>query len=90
MRDRNRFFCNVLVVSLLLAGIGTIIQAQDQEPMIPLVRLADMSDSKLVSSDNEHDFPISYDLTIFVWKSSTDHLTQGENIEPDRCKPARA
>jgi hypothetical protein len=36
MRDRNRFFRNALVVSLflLLAGIGTIVQAQDQEPMI--------------------------------------------------------
>jgi hypothetical protein len=36
MRDRNRFFRNVLVVSLflLLAGIGTIVHAQDQEPMI--------------------------------------------------------
>jgi hypothetical protein len=36
MRDRNRFFRNALVVSLflLLAGIGTIIHAQNQEPMI--------------------------------------------------------
>jgi hypothetical protein len=36
MRDRNRFFRNALVVSLflLLAGIGSIVQAQDQEPMI--------------------------------------------------------
>ena len=36
MRDRNGFFRNTLVVSLflLLAGIGTIVQAQDQEPMI--------------------------------------------------------
>jgi hypothetical protein len=40
MRDRNRFFRNALVVSLflllflLLAGIRTIVQAQDQEPMI--------------------------------------------------------
>ncbi len=33
MRDRNRFSCNALVVSLLLAGLGTIIQAQDQEPI---------------------------------------------------------
>lgn len=35
MRDRNRFFRNVLGVSLflLLAGIGTIVQAQVQEPM---------------------------------------------------------
>jgi hypothetical protein len=30
------------------------------------VRLADMSDSKPVSSDSGHDFPISYDLTMFV------------------------
>jgi hypothetical protein len=87
MRDRNRFFCNVLVVSLLLAGTSRL---KIRSLWIPLVRLADMSDSKPVSSDNEHDFPISYDLTMFVWKSSTDHLTQGENIEPDRCKPARA
>ena len=36
MRDRNRFFRNVLVVSVfpLLACIGTIAQAQDQEPMM--------------------------------------------------------
>ena len=36
MQVRNRFFRNALVVSLflLLAGIGTIVQAQDQEPMI--------------------------------------------------------
>jgi hypothetical protein len=36
MRDRNRFFRNALVVSvfLLLACIGTIAQAQDQEPMM--------------------------------------------------------
>jgi hypothetical protein len=35
MRDRKRFLRNALVVSrfLLLAGIGTIVQAQDQEPM---------------------------------------------------------
>jgi hypothetical protein len=36
MRDRNRLFRNALVVSLflLLAGIGSIVQARDQEPMI--------------------------------------------------------
>jgi hypothetical protein len=37
MRDRNGFFRNVLLVCLfflLLVGIGTIVQAQDQEPMI--------------------------------------------------------
>jgi hypothetical protein len=36
MRDRNGFFRNVLVVSLFLffSGIGTIVQAQDQEPLI--------------------------------------------------------
>ena len=36
MRDKNRFLRNPLVVSLFLslAGIGTIVQAQDQEPMI--------------------------------------------------------
>lgn len=36
MRDRNRFFRNALVVSLFLflSGIGTIVQAQDQEPMV--------------------------------------------------------
>jgi hypothetical protein len=36
MRDANRYFRNALVVSLflLLAGIGTIVQAQDQEPMM--------------------------------------------------------
>jgi hypothetical protein len=36
MRDRHRFFRNALVVSLFLffSGIGTIVQAQDQEPMI--------------------------------------------------------
>jgi len=36
MRDRNRFFRNapVLSIFLLLSGIGTIVQAQDQEPMM--------------------------------------------------------
>jgi hypothetical protein len=39
MRDRNRFFGNTLVVSVVslflsLAGIGSIVQAQDKEPMI--------------------------------------------------------
>jgi hypothetical protein len=36
MRDRNRFFRNALVVclSLFLSGIGTIVHAQDQEPMV--------------------------------------------------------
>jgi hypothetical protein len=36
MRDRNRFFRNALVafLFLFLSGIGTIVQAQDQEPMV--------------------------------------------------------
>jgi hypothetical protein len=36
MRDRNKFFRNAQIASLvlLLAGIGTIAQALDQEPMI--------------------------------------------------------
>jgi len=36
MRERKRFFRNVLVVSLffLLAGIGTIVQARGQESMV--------------------------------------------------------
>jgi hypothetical protein len=36
MRDRSSFFRNALVVSLFLffSGIGTIVQAQDQEPMV--------------------------------------------------------
>ena len=34
MRDRNRLFLDALVISLLLVGIGTIVQGQDQEPMM--------------------------------------------------------
>lgn len=36
MRDRNKFFRNALVVLsfLLLAALGTMVQAQDQEPMM--------------------------------------------------------
>jgi hypothetical protein len=34
MRDRNGLFLDALVISLLLVGIGTIVQGQDQEPMM--------------------------------------------------------
>jgi hypothetical protein len=34
MQNRNRLFLDALVISLLLVGIGTIVQGQDQEPMM--------------------------------------------------------
>jgi hypothetical protein len=34
MQNRNGLFLDALVISLLLVGIGTIVQGQDQEPMM--------------------------------------------------------